>query len=940
MARKFSIGRQSDLTLNQELYDLLMALRYINNGPTQPIKDKQTDIPVGAIWNDNSRGLNVLKVKNTDNKWVPAFNDFYHPVNMKDKPLNPVNGQLWLDEDDILKRYDQNTNSWIAVKSVNTTAENVLVDMHNNFINIVPIKDMDDVEGRKTFLVPYSEYGKLFDNGIFIHPTDEKYHTLSDVSVKYDTTSKDEKESWIHVNANKTFKIEKKLLKINKAEDDYKIYGLFDHNTEFYYLDPVSNNGIAMIPYTGKTLTYDYKTFDKGIEIISEKAKAANYIYSVSYVFQDTQKPGKLIRSDFTIGSQSEVQIGQLTKRPMIFLDGLYLEQTKYNYDSASGKIQINDTIINPMDMMAVVFQDQESTGEKEINNITSSGTDTLVGTFTNAVNFKKPLAFVSGVMGTNIVSPEEITFQGNSLLIKNWGLDTIEAPAKVMIVEADNMYVCHGKIDSKIAIRNSQITNNPKDEYLLFIDGLLMSSRELDVSEGEIRISNAKEGQQYVLLKIKDDSNTALSFDTKVMNFTVAINNEDGTMYNECNNALIFADGKMIPMEDSILREALPIKGASGQIVKVKNTMSSSEVYKYYEWNDSTKKWIEIRDFESINAITSMIKGNYSAGSIMLDSKDLKGKKGTFYAYTYSNGVEEPLLKGKQSLIKDKTVYSVNVEHMFSNNEGALTVFTNNLLNYDVSEESSNTGKFIIPTMESVEGLDPYEDGELMYYVERPEKTETVSCQKEVLTAANRTMDFSGGYTTNISMTPGVVTVYVNGVRLNRKDFTIVNENTIVIHKQIVGNQNNYDPENRETWSKYVIYNKKGKVEIDCERDDYILVEVRQDFNIKSQAINVRYPGQRIFYMEDDSIPRSLFSTQDLIKIYIDGVIYTGEYIINRENKSITLLDKELDNVLNIDPIARYFELNPLEHEKYILEHGKPYVANPVISEITFEWR
>ena len=29
--------------------------------------------------------------------------------------------------------------------------------------------------------------------------------------------------------------------------------------------------------------------------------------------------------------------------------------------------------------------------------------------TFTNAVNFKKPLAFVSGVMGTNIVSPEEI---------------------------------------------------------------------------------------------------------------------------------------------------------------------------------------------------------------------------------------------------------------------------------------------------------------------------------------------------------------------------------------------------------------------------------------------------------------------------------------------------------------------------------------------------
>ena len=465
-----------------------------------------------------------------------------------------------------------------------TTSENVLVDMHNNFINIVPIKDMDKTENQKTFLVPYTQFGKLFDNGNFIHPTDSKYHTLSDVSVQYDTTSTAEQESWIHVNAHKTFKIEKKLLKINKANDAYRVYGLFDNNTEFYYIDTATKAGIAMIPYTGKTETYDYKPFDKGIEIISEKVKAADYIYSISYVFQDTLKPGKLIRNDFTIGSQSEVQVGQLTKRPMIFLDGVYLEQSKYNYNSDTGKVQINDTIINPMDMMAVVFQDQEATGEKEINNITGPGTDTLVGTFTNAVNFKKPLAFVSGVMGTNIVSPEEISFQDTSLLIKNWGLDTIEAPVKVMVVEADNMYLCHGNLDDTTTIKNVGITNNPSDEYLLFIDGLLMSSRELEVSEGEVRVANAIKGQQYVLLKIQNNSNTALSFDNKVMNFTVAINNEDGTMYNECDNAVIFADGKLIPMEDSIYREALPIKGATGQIVKVKNNLESSEVYKYYE--------------------------------------------------------------------------------------------------------------------------------------------------------------------------------------------------------------------------------------------------------------------------------------------------------------------------------------------------------------------
>ena len=49
MARKFSTGRQNDFALNQDLYDLLMALRYVNNGADEPIQDKQSPIPIGAI---------------------------------------------------------------------------------------------------------------------------------------------------------------------------------------------------------------------------------------------------------------------------------------------------------------------------------------------------------------------------------------------------------------------------------------------------------------------------------------------------------------------------------------------------------------------------------------------------------------------------------------------------------------------------------------------------------------------------------------------------------------------------------------------------------------------------------------------------------------------------------------------------------------------------
>ena len=60
----------------------------------------------------------------------------------------------------------------------------------------------------------------------------------------------------------------------------------------------------------------------------------------------------------------------------------------------------------------------------------------------------------------------------------------------------------------------------------------------------------------------------------------------------------------------------------------------------------------------------------------------------------------------------------------------------------------------------------------------------------------------------------------------------------------------------------------------------------------------------------------------------------------INRENGSITLLDPELDGILNIDPISRYFEIHPDKYDEYLMEYGKPYVSKPQTDRITFEWR
>lgn len=931
MARKFNTGRQSEITLNKDLHDLLMSIRYINNGADEPIQDLQTPIPVGSVWNDINKGKNVLKVNTATKGWSPVFEGYYHPADLFTKPLNPVHGQLWIDgsKDNTLHFYDENTNAWIAVRAASTTSNQILVDMHNNFLHMFPLKDMNNNQNSDTFLVPHEPYGKLTNDGVFIHPSSDEYSKDSDISVSFNGNS--DKLSWVHVNPHKLFTMEKKLVKLDGSD---KIYGLFDNNTEFYYL--TDEGWRHMMPYDAlNPNNSDFKAFDQGIELISDRVKSSKYVMIYAYSFYDTARPGKLIRKDFEIGSSSEVHIGLSTKHPMVFVDGLYLEQSKYDYNSRNGNITIHDEIINPMDLMALVFKQSEVT-DFAINQTLENSNDALIGTLKNT--YVKPMVFVSGVMGAEFFNPEQIIYNRDdkTIIIKNWGPHQPNDISYVMVVEADDLYVTHGKFDNTKSIKHDSILGE-REQYMVYTDGILVSSRDLDISQGEVRINNAIEGMEYLLLKIKDESETALLFDGRIMNYTIAIKNEDDSLYNECTNACVFVDGHALMTSDTVLKTVLPIKGAQGQIVKIKNTDEADSIYKYYIYNDLIATWETLSE-EDIVEVEELIKADYSSGSIMINAPE-GSTKGTYYAYTYANAVEEPLLVGYRTL-EEKELYAVNVQHKFNNNTGALTVYTNRLYNHEVKEEASNTGKFIVPILDNITDMYPVYNGSLMYIIERPEKTESAACMKEVLTAANRTTDYDNGYTTSISLMPGVVSVYLNGVRLERNNFTIIDDHTIMLHTPSVGGQRNYNPEDKTTWNKYLYHNSKGEFEITSLRDDIIVIEVRQDFNLKTQSVPVRYPGQRIFYLEDDGLPKSLLLSQDYIKIYIDGVIYDGEYSINKENGSITLLDSELEAILNIDPIARYFETHPLEYDEYLQEHGKAYIAKPQTNIITFEWR
>ena len=94
-----------------------------------------------------------------------------------------------------------------------------------------------------------------------------------------------------------------------------------------------------------------------------------------------------------------------------------------------------------------------------------------------------------------------------------------------------------------------------------------------------------------------------------------------------------------------------------------------------------------------------------------------------------------------------------------------------------------------------------------------------------------------------------------------------------------------------------------------------------------------VRKSGNQDYY----DIPSSLINTIDLIKIYINGVYYDGEYTISDNGgiKGIKLLDY---SALKIDPLYEYFNRYPEELEAYKVKYNKEYKRR--IDKITFEWR
>lgn len=1007
MARKFNQGRQSEHLLNKEMHDLFMRLKYLNYGYT-PYKDEQASIPDKALWIDRYFGSDLIKVYDKINDdWIPAFKGHYHPVNALEKPTSPTHGQFWIDytRDNLLTYYDKNTDSWIPVSAVNNiNAESG--SCHD--YDLMQLERPILTEGsKKVFAVHNEKMGKLFDGRKYIHPNSNAYIPNSLVAVEYIDQDADGKEIWIHVNNKRLDKIVARLIKVNYNQGDSESHkiNISAHNTEFYGMDIRTGLGTLLVPCEAKSQIedstldhshFDFHLTDTGIQLIHDKYK---YVYAISYGFSNyVNIPGKLIRNSGIIGTEDNIHIGSTNKRVFVFLDGLYLEQDKYEYDVNTDSIRlIGDNIEQLMDMVAITVPDYEKidgtdtpleftinkTGPNEqiAPGVFVGENDAIVGALKNSMNFRHPMAFVCGV---HALPPREVEITGDYAIIKNIGPLEENDFYKVMIIEADGMSPTYGTVGESLRIESDiieSINETKNTKYFVFIDGVLVSPRDLDVANGSIGIMGLIEGQEYLLLKANGDQavQAELMFDSSVSHFTTKIKDDnENTIYDNIDAALLYVGNGILIDRDKISVTSLPAEGHKGQIVMLEDpgeTLSKLTTVALYEYDTDTKKWIEIPN-QTIPGTTNqdfaeaydLIHGFFSTkGSISVLNKKHVNSPFTYYAYSYVNSIDERLLWGDRITTIGNRDYAVNHRHKFNKGKGSLTAYINGLYTIVEEEPENNDDMFRLDEWESLntigieDGIDyanqldmpinPLDSSSLTYIVERLEDNEDVAMKREVLTTANRLegSKIANTYETQLTLSQGVVTVYVNGVRLTRDDFAIVSSNVISLLIDTVGGQIISEKNDPTTYNKYMIMGETGPIVLDCEQTDEIVVEVRNDYTIKEITLPVRYERQRTFSVKTDGVPESLINSNDEVKIFINGYFYG---VANKDNtnkematidlnrKEITLNHEDYVNYIHTDPIYTHFKLNPDEHDEYILEHGNPY--NPQIQEnyITFEWR
>lgn len=876
--------------------------------------------------------------------------------------------------------------------------------------------------------------------------------------------------SWVHANPYFLSDCKKRLIKIPKSGTNaYKIE-TNTVNTEFYGFYSGDPNGHFLRCIKHNEENSHYRLTSKGIELLNT-AMHYDYIYAITYIFSDIDTTtGNLIRGSVEIGEVNQVYIGQVAGYPLVFLDGTFQEQDRYEYDFKNGTLTFSgEEIENEMDLVVASFANilTEPTSSKPYL-LTITNKDIIDRNIVirdayaaaTVKQFKHPMVFVNGIgalFDSDYVAFDEVEINGDVITIFNFGeiayfdnavtkewyitdetndypfvtedgkkiiteIKMNTATVNVMIADIGDAYLDNGYVKN-----NEIISEHIKGDgtYLLFINGICISPKDYDVSEGRISVYGDLKNQQYVLLSLdKGMTGIELLYDNPVSYFTTRIENKNSNaVYDDCSMAVCYVadedyEFNGILIDDNFIKTTIDKNESytTGQILNVLTIdENGGSKYEYMIYNhDGKQKWTKLLDAVGnleYQDVINMATQFSNSGSISIKkNKDLIGKDLYYYAYTYANEIDEPIQVGKRNCIvnipghetqKEMQDFYTNRTQPFYAGKGCVSTFINGVQTPPVKDYIAAQCKFTVetPTGNSFnkewgtkdhdsnrpdlykllkaidesttiydlqemkeEGEYSYElrdyyvnedlladlktlsnsikdseaGEELLYMIENTEETEDYSCDRITMTVLDRYDNFNNTYKlpNGRYLGAGNISVYLNGVYIERQQYTIFDNNKIILNEiNTIGGNSSFDINDPSTHNIFKYFDKKEGVvkDIVCSEADELMIEYRPDTSIKRATYNIKevsYDTQA-FDIEDYEYPVSLKNTKDHIKIYINGLLYSGKY--TNRGGVITLLDAPLMK----NPLEDYKKTD--EYAAWESEHGK-YTYEK--DRITFEWR
>lgn len=577
-----------------------------------------------------------------------------------------------------------------------------------------------------------------------IKPTineDEGYIKNTNISLYIPMNQIEEKlVTAIHVDPKKINKITKYFVKIDKSN---KTIAIPKENTEFYAI----KNGIGkLLIESTDDMIYDYCSFPmKGnicIKLSDVVADEFDYVYALHYEFaSNVKKIGKLYRKKIKLNDKYSIYIGKTNPRKLcVFAQGLFYQQDnntyEYNYEDEYiyMKESLIDNITNERFEISVLsfpnlYRAKLSSKKYNENNYIK---DKGYRFDLNAIPYGQEhcLGFLSGIQ----VNPKEdfVFYKDDptAVYFPNFTKEYINSHGgeiEWIIVETDkieNGTVIHEmyrgktiakKIENKIGISITRDKNLASEELLfldhletpiIFVDGILISQKDIEIQENYLSIANLSEGQDIILLadtnknitlddiiektdilinlksydpvdaleendtkskiieEIKDiDSNVDiltsyiyedLRYVHSIYNFNKLLeitsdsilfqdNAANITIQTETNDSsIVYLKEGLICDTDSVNVLSEPLDGYHGEIRHVFNAVQD----KWIIYNSNTQLWEDINKTE-ISDIKNNVNGYYSTNKNISLLLQKEGKYLTYFSYVYSDTVEKKLLTG-----------------------------------------------------------------------------------------------------------------------------------------------------------------------------------------------------------------------------------------------------------------------------------------------------